>query len=47
MDLKLFIVVYRLFFQISVPLSMDEIPALPEPEGSLLKQQLKQVRTLS
>jgi len=28
--------------KISVPLSMDEIPALPEPEGSLLKQQLKQ-----
>ena len=29
-----------------VPLSMDEIPPLPEPEGSILKSQLKQVRIL-
>ena len=47
MKVTLFMTVFRVFFQISVPLSMDEIPALPEPEGSLLRQQLKQVRTLS
>lgn len=32
-----------LFCQMNVPLSMDEIPPLPEPEGSALKEQLKQV----
>ena len=31
----------------SVPLSMDEIPPLPEPEGSTLKMQLKQVGSKS
>ena len=30
-------------FQLGVPLSMDEIPSLPEPEGSILTSQLKQV----
>ena len=35
------------FLQISVPLSMDEIPSLPEPEGSLLKEQLKQVNFIN
>ena len=33
-------------FQMGVPLSMDEIPQLPEPEGSILREQLKQVTQL-
>ena len=27
----------------SVPLAMDEIPSLPEPEGTILRSQLRQV----
>lgn len=27
----------------SVPLAMDEIPSLPEPEGTILRNQLRQV----
>jgi hypothetical protein len=29
----------------SVPLSMDEIPSLPDPEGTTLRNQLRQVKT--
>ena len=39
--LSVYLFVYSL--QITVPSDTDEVPELPEPEGSILKNHLKQV----
>ena len=42
----LFLTLTEFFYQMSVPLAMDEIPSLPEPEGTTLRNQLKLVSSL-